>query len=275
MLRLVDEVMAVRHAGLESGAVARLEHGLAGVLDQHQLAFEDIDELVLLLVPMSQRRSGARLEARQVDAELGEAGDVAKRRLLAAVSHLAKVARIDTLGTHRGFADVDLGHPYTLSMMVAVPMPAPMHSVTSAVPRSRRSSSSITVPRIMAPVAPSGWPIAIAPPFTLTFLSASLNACRKRSTTAANASLTSIRSMSLRFILARLSTFSVTSTGPVSISAGSEPILAKARILARGLSLAARPAARLPISTAAAPSTKPEELPAWCTCSTNSTSGCA
>ena len=39
--------------------------------------------------------------------------------------------------------------------MVAVPMPAPMHSVTSPVLRSRRSSSSISVPRIIAPVAPS------------------------------------------------------------------------------------------------------------------------
>ena len=32
-----------------------------------------------------------------------------------------------------------------------------------------RSSSSMTVPRIIAPVAPSGWPSAIAPPLTLTF----------------------------------------------------------------------------------------------------------
>ena len=34
--------------------------------------------------------------------------------------------------------------------------------------------------------------------------------------------------------MARFSSFSVTSTGPVSISAGSEPILAKARMRARG-----------------------------------------
>ena len=58
------------------------------------------------------------------------------------------------------------------------------------------------------------------------------------------------------------STFLVTSTGPVSISAGSEPILAKARIFARGLRPARLPAALLPTSTAAAPSTMPDELPA-------------
>ena len=47
-------------------------------------------------------------------------------------------------------------------MMVAVPMPPPMHSVTSAVALLVRSSSSSTVPKIIAPVAPSGWPSAIA-----------------------------------------------------------------------------------------------------------------
>ncbi len=64
---------------------------------------------------------------------------------------------------------------------------------------------------------------------------------------------------------ARLSTLLVTSIGPVSIIAGSEPILAKALIRARGLSPAFAPAPLLPISTAAAPSTMPDELPAWCT----------
>ena len=54
-------------------------------------------------------------------------------------------------------------------MIVAVPMPPPMHSVTSAVDLLVRSSSSSTVPKIIAPVAPSGWPSAIAPPLTLIF----------------------------------------------------------------------------------------------------------
>ena len=44
----------------------------------------------------------------------------------------------------------------TPSMIVAVPIPAPMHRVTSALPRPRRSISSRAVPNTMAPVAPSG-----------------------------------------------------------------------------------------------------------------------
>ena len=64
----------------------------------------------------------------------------------------------------------------TRSMMVAVPMPPPMQSVTSAVLLPVRSSSSSTVPRIMAPVAPSGWPMAIAPPLTFTLSASRSNA---------------------------------------------------------------------------------------------------
>lgn len=52
---------------------------------------------------------------------------------------------------------------YTRSMIVAVPMPAPMQSVTSAVALPVRSSSSSAVPSSIAPVAPSGCPIAIDP----------------------------------------------------------------------------------------------------------------
>ena len=68
--------------------------------------------------------------------------------------------------------------------------------------------------------------------------------------------------MSAIVILARASSFFVTSIGPVSIIAGSEPILAKARIFARGLTPIRSPASTEPTSTAAAPSTMPDELPA-------------
>ena len=48
--------------------------GLAVILDEHYLAFEHINQLVFLLMPMAQRGGGTRLERRQVDAELLEAG---------------------------------------------------------------------------------------------------------------------------------------------------------------------------------------------------------
>jgi hypothetical protein len=40
-----------------------------------------------------------------------------------------------------------------------------------------RSSSSSSVPMMMAPVAPSGWPMAMEPPLTLTSAGSTSKAC--------------------------------------------------------------------------------------------------
>ena len=61
--------------------------------------------------------------------------------------------------------------------------------------------------------------------------------------------------------------------GPVSMMVGSAPDSAAATMRARGLKPCVLPAASLPISTAAAPSTMPDELPAWCTWWMRSTCG--
>ena len=65
-----------------------------------------------------------------------------------------------------------------------------------------------------APVAPTGWPSAIAPPLTLTFSRSCSKTCAQLSTTEANASLISTRSMSLSDIPALPSTARVASIGP-------------------------------------------------------------
>src|SRR5713101_4183022 len=62
----VDQAMADAAAGLEARGVPRLEHSLAVVLCQHQFAFQHVDEFILLLVPVPQGRSRARLDARDV-----------------------------------------------------------------------------------------------------------------------------------------------------------------------------------------------------------------
>src|SRR5579864_7113438 len=55
------------------------------------------------------------------------------------------------------------------STAIATALPPPRHS--AAIPRftSRRIISYISVTSTRAPLAPIGWPIATAPPFTLTF----------------------------------------------------------------------------------------------------------
>ena len=76
--------------------------------------------------------------------------------------------------------------------------------------------------------------MAIEPPLTLTRAGSTSNACWKRSTTEANASFTSKRSMSLMDMPLSARIFSVTGTGPVSMMVGSVPILAVALMRARG-----------------------------------------
>jgi hypothetical protein len=53
----------MRHAaaGPEARCITRLKYGLARLLLQDQLALEQIDELVLLFVPVAQRGGRARL----------------------------------------------------------------------------------------------------------------------------------------------------------------------------------------------------------------------
>ncbi|MCY1448266.1 hypothetical protein D9M71_649230 [compost metagenome] len=149
----------------------------------------------------------------------------------------------------------------------------PTHKVTSAVPAPLRSNSSSAVLTSMAPVAPSGWPRAIAPPLTLIRSWEMFSTRMYSSTTDAKASLSSNRSMSATPIPARLRARKEAGAGPSSMMVGSEPMEAKLRIRARGLRPRRSPASRLPTSTAAAPSTIPEELPAVCTWSISKTSG--
>jgi hypothetical protein len=50
----------------------------------------------------------------------------------------------------------------------ATPMPPPMQSVASPLPALRRAISWSSVTSTRAPDAPTGWPMAMAPPLTLT-----------------------------------------------------------------------------------------------------------
>ena len=77
----VDEMMAVGDALGEGGAVAGAHHRLALVLDQHRLAVEHDDELVLALVPVALAGDAARLEHDMADAEIrrGRAAGASRR----------------------------------------------------------------------------------------------------------------------------------------------------------------------------------------------------
>jgi len=146
-----------------------------------------------------------------------------------------------------------------------MPIPPPTQSDINAVSLSLRSSSSSAVPSNMAPVAPSGCPMAIAPPLTFTRSTSLIFKSRKnRSTTPAKASFISIRSKSFVVIPAFLSALSDAGPGPTSIIVGSVATKPMETILARGFSPDRRPISSEPTKTAAAPSTIPDEFPAVC-----------
>src|SRR5258707_1258468 len=152
----------------------------------------------------------------------------------------------------------------TRSRMAAMPWPTPMHMVTRAYRPPLRCSSRIAVRPRRAPEAPSGWPMAIAPPFGLTRESSAsiLSSLRQPRTCVAKASLSSMTSISLRARPARSSAFCEAGTGPSPITRGSTPATAAETMRAIGFAPDFSTIASVPMISAAAPSLIPEALPA-------------
>src|SRR5262245_27573658 len=78
----IDEMVRVACARLEARTHARRELGLAGIGDERRPSFEDIDQLVLLRVRMSQSRDRVRRQAREIDTEIRQAERITERTLL-------------------------------------------------------------------------------------------------------------------------------------------------------------------------------------------------
>src|SRR5690606_3546597 len=150
----------------------------------------------------------------------------------------------------------------SLSMMVALAMPPPSHMVWSPNRPPVRSRTFRSVAISFAPEAPSGWPLAIAPPWTLTFDMSAPVSFSQASSTGANASFTSKASMSAMVMPARSRIRWVAGMTPVSMRTGSSPTTAKCRMAARGVRPSCRARSADMMSTAAAPSEICDALPA-------------
>ena len=77
-----------------------------------------------------------------------------------------------------------------------------------------------------APVQPSGWPSAMAPPFTFSLSGSMGSSFRQASACAANASLSSTRSIWSSVSPASFSTLRMAGTGPMPKSSGGTPAVA-------------------------------------------------
>src|SRR4029077_3599875 len=89
------------------------------------------------------------------------------------------------------------------SINSAMPWPPPMQAEAMPKRSPARLSSRASVSASRTPVAPSGWPIAIAPPLTLSLSSSRPSSRAQAITCAPKASLISKRSMSESFRSAR------------------------------------------------------------------------
>ena len=109
---------------------------------------------------------------------------------------------------------------------------------------------------------PSGWPSAIAPPLTFTRSSSRPSSRTTARLCEANASFSSTRSRSLAFTPVRASSLRTAGIGPMPITRGSTPATALPAKRMNGSAPSARARSSLAITTAAAPSLMPLELPA-------------
>src|SRR2546430_6813456 len=113
------------------------------------------------------------------------------------------------------------------AMHIAMPMPPPMHSVARPFFASRFCISCNSVTSTRAPEAPTGWPIAMAPPLTLTLPVSQPRSLLTAQACAANASLASTRSRSPTFQPAFLSAAREAGIGPEPMILGSTPAWAQ------------------------------------------------
>mmetsp|Transcript_471 Transcript_471/g.842 ORF Transcript_471/g.842 Transcript_471/m.842 type:complete len:385 (-) Transcript_471:73-1227(-) len=139
-------------------------------------------------------------------------------------------------------------------MMVAFAVPPPSQIANKPYLLFSLSRVLTRVVISFAPVHPRGWPSAIAPPFTLSFLASAFTPFSQAIGTDANASFTSNTSMSSMVILAFFSTARVAGIGPSSMILGSLPAKAIATIRALGRAPSLRSPASFASSRAAAPS---------------------
>ena len=145
---------------------------------------------------------------------------------------------------------------------MANPCPTPIQ-IAATPQRSRRSRNTpVSVPRMRVPDAPSGCPMAIAPPRVLTMSGSSFQASRQTSDWTANASLSSTAPTSSQPIPAAASARLAASTGAYPKSCGASAWVPRPAIRATGSAPIIVAADSDPSSTAEAPSVSGDALPA-------------
>src|SRR5690606_18927934 len=148
------------------------------------------------------------------------------------------------------------------SKMPAAPMPVPTHMVTMPYCRLRRRRAWMVVAERIAPVAPRGWPRAMAPPMGLTTSSFRPRSRITARDCAAKASFSSIQPIWSSVRPAFFRAAGMASLGPMPMMSGGTPRTAKDTKRASGVRLCSFRARSDTTSRAPAPSEVCELLPA-------------
>ena len=107
---VIPQVVAVAGALGKGCAVSSSKHRLAFVLDKHNLAFQDVHELIFMTVPVPLTRPLSRWQSHQVDAERFDASRIAQPSARSSRAGFVEVRGIPGSHSDRNSSDVDLGH---------------------------------------------------------------------------------------------------------------------------------------------------------------------
>src|ERR1700733_792099 len=106
----VNQVMAVAGAFRKRRAIACAQHRLATVFDERQLALKQIDELVLVAVPVALAGPAARRQRHQIGTEIAKPARLAQAPPGPCSTRCIKWWRITRTLTYQYRSDVDFGH---------------------------------------------------------------------------------------------------------------------------------------------------------------------
>src|SRR5262252_2349664 len=103
--------MAIALTGLKAGAIARLKRGFASVSDENDRTPDDVDELVLVRMPMALTRPSSRAQLQEIDSELGEASGQPETTPGLVLAGLVERLRITRSGARSRARDINLHLP--------------------------------------------------------------------------------------------------------------------------------------------------------------------
>jgi hypothetical protein len=104
-------MMAIAVTSLKTGAIAGVEHGLAGIGNEHHRAADNVDELVLMRVPVALAGPGARAQLQEINTELGKSGGESETTPGLVLAGLVERLGVTRSGALTGIRDVDLHLP--------------------------------------------------------------------------------------------------------------------------------------------------------------------